>query len=268
MHWRILMVVALFTACLASPALATPINIDWETTDTNTPSFTWQGQTFTMQTGTVGTDANHRIVGDSNGQVDFFLEEPGKVSYKTTLPNISQNPTGHSLGFIYGSDLSQATPSFSNLQGYYQNASSSPNVVSQLLVGSDAFNNNSPFAGTILTDAAGSNTQGFLNNTPYGNEGLFEMDVFDDGNVETTVTMNGVNGSADVDDDLTPSNSISPFRFPSLILQVESFQGATSFSNQFGTTGQKFSYTSLSVPEPASAALLAFGSLALLRRRR
>ena len=254
----------------SSCAMAAAINIDSPGGDTGASSFMWQGLDFTLEDQPEGAvNAPHRVNGDSDSEVSFFLEEPGKVSYRAKLPEFPDNPTSYTLGFKYGEDLTDSTPEFSDLTGFYRRIDSGTEIVQQLLAGSAAGNPGSVFYGTTGRTASGGSmtNQNFLNNLGFGVTGLFEMLVDPDGTAKTSVTEDGVAGSADFTVDLTPGNSPVPFIFDELLLQVESFQGDTSFNDQFGATGQQFTFTSSSVtevPVPATWLLLAGGLIGLV----
>jgi hypothetical protein len=256
----------------ASPLVAAPISIDWEVGDGKT-SFNWQGRTWTLQTST--TNADHRVTGDSDGQVDFFMEESSssgaKVSYSTDLAPSDVLPTEYSLGYIYGSDLASSTPSFSWLEGFLQGPGSSDPSKDQLLVGSDEDNSDSPFAGAIMRDYEGTENSEYLVNTPFGNEGLFTVRSHLDGKATSDVSMTGHPNDVHLTMDLTPTGTPDPYNFDTLLLQMGSYQDSTSFGSQFGATGQQFSFTELSietVPEPGMTFLLGLCGLAFLARRR
>ena len=263
---------------------AAPINFSSPAGDPSTPgfsapSFTWQGLNFTLgeQPGGAVVNAPHSVNGDSNSEISIFLEEPGKVSYRAVLPDFGNSAVNYSLGFRYGDDLSQSTPSFSDLTGFYRTKDSGTEIVQQLLAGSDAGNPDSVFYGSTGRTAAGGpmGNQAFLTNLGFGVNGRFEMTVMPDGTATSSVTAGGTTG-ANFSVDLTPGGTPSPFVFNELLLQVESFQDDTSFASQFGSTGQKFVFTSASVqqvPTPSSILLVATGLAgvlagALLRRRR
>jgi len=236
----------------AAPSAEAAISIDSPGGDTSASSFTWQGLNFTLdnQPGSA-VNAPHRVEGTSSGAIDFFLEEPGKVSYRAELPTFEDNPTAYSLGFRYGEDLSASTPAFSNMTGFYRRIDDGTEIVQQMLAGSDAGNSDSVFYGTTGRTAAGGSmsNQKFLTNLGFGVDGLLEMVVSPDGTAETSVFADGVAGSADFSVDLTPDGVPSTFTFAELILQAESFQDDTSFADQFGETGQKFTFTSADVSE-------------------
>lgn len=261
-------------ALASSLAVAAPINIDSPGGDTGASSFTWQGLEFTLdnQPG-AAVNAPHRIEGNSQDEVNFFLEEPGKVSYRAELPMFPGSSTRYSLGFRYGEDVTEATPAFSDLTGFYRRISSGTEIVQQLLAGSDENNDDSVFYGTTGRTAVGGSmaNQNFLTNLGFGVDGLFEMRVAPDGTAQTSVTANGVNDSADFEVDLTPGGQPEPFTFNELLLQVESFQDENSFENQFGEAGQKFTFTSANVsqvPVPATWLLLFAGLIGLTIFRR
>jgi hypothetical protein len=221
------------------------------------------------------TNVDHRVSGDTEGQVDFFMEASGtsgvKISYKTDLAPSDTLPTAYSLGYIYGADLTAATPAFSFLEGYLQGPGSGSDSKNQLLVGSDQGNANSPFAGVITRDYEGNESSNWLNNTPYGNEGLFEVLSRLDGNATNHVSMNGHPNSLDFTTDLTPSGTPDPYNFNALLLQMGSYQDSGSFTTQFGDDGQQFTYTDLSIqtmPEPGMALLFGLCGLVFLVRRR
>jgi hypothetical protein len=157
--------------------------------------------------------------------------------------------------------LSASTPAFSDLTGFFRRLDGGPEIVQQLLAGSDEANPNSPFYGTTGRTAAGGSmgNQAFVNNVGFGVDGTFTMTVNPDGTADTSVTAAGTPGSADFSVDLTPGGSPDPFFFDELLLQVESFQDATPFATQFGATGQQFTFTNLEVPEPATLALVGAG---------
>lgn len=270
---------AVSLALVAPYSLGAEINIDSPGGDTGASSFTWQGLTFVLddQPGSA-ENAPHRVAGDSDGEVSLFLEQPGKVSYRAVLPDFTDAPSRYTLGFRYGEDLEQSTPEFSNLTGFYRRLyepeeGDTVEIVQQLLAGSDQGNDNSVFYGTTGRTAAGGSmgNQNFLNELGFGVDGLFEMLVDPDGTASTTVTADGVAGSADFTVNLTPGDEVDPFAFNELLLQVESFQGADSFAQQFGETGQQFTFTSASVstvPLPATLALFAGGLLGLMAMMR
>jgi hypothetical protein len=95
----VLTTTAITTAALAGTAAAGPIAIDSPGGDTGASSFFWQGLTFTLddQPG-AAVNAPHRVEGSSNGEISFFLEEPGKVSYRAVLPKRT-TVTDYELGF-------------------------------------------------------------------------------------------------------------------------------------------------------------------------
>ena len=265
------------TTLCSSVAMAagTAINIDSPGGDTGASSFDWRGLTFVLdnQPGPA-VNAEHRVVGDSNGDVSIFLEQPGKVSYRAVLDPSMTKPTEYNLGFRYGEDLSASTPAFSNMTGFFRRLEGGTEIVQQLLAGSDAGNPNSVFYGTTGRTAAGGSmmNQQFLNNVMFGADGNLNMLVDTDGTAETSVTAAGEPGSADFNIDLTPGGTPDPFFFNELILQVESFQGDVSFGDQFGETGQKFTFTNFNartipLPHPAAIAGVGLGVVALRRRR-
>jgi hypothetical protein len=240
-------------------------------------SFVWQGLTFTLNDQPSGAPTSaHRVSGTSTGEIDFFLEEPGTVSYRATISPSTTLPTDFSLGFRYGEDLTASTPSFSNLNTLFRRIDSGNEITQQLLAGSDISNPNSVFYGSTgraANETGGLNNQAFLNNVPLGTDGLFEMRVFPStGDAATSVTAAGVMGSADFTRDMNAAGlSPDPFTFNEIILQVQSFQDSTSFGQQFGQTGQKFTYTNLdivTVPTPGAAGLLGIAGIAATRRRR
>jgi hypothetical protein len=264
---------------LASPALAQPINITSPggAGVNGTQSFVWQGLTFTLNDQPSGAPTSaHRVSGTSTGELDFFLEEPGTVSYRAAITPSTSLPTDFSLGFRYGEDLSASTPSFSNLNTLFRRLDSGNEITQQLLAGSDASNPDSVFYGSTGRSAGetgGLNNQAFLTNVGFGVDGRFDMRVFPStGDAETSVTATGVAGSADFTRDMTPGmTGPNPFTFGEIILQVQSFQDATSFASQFGSTGQQFTYTDLSIvtiPAPGAAAMIGLAGLAGVRRRR
>lgn len=252
---------AITTAALAGTTAAGPIAVDSPGGDTGASSFFWQGLTFTLDDQPASAvNAPHRVEGSSNGELSFFLEQPGKVSYRAVLP-ARPTETIYELGFRYGEDLTSSTPAFSNLTGFFRRLDGGPEIVQQLLAGSDANNANAPFYGTTGRTAAGGgmDNQAFVNNVDLGADGTFTMTVNPDGTADTSVTAAGTPGSADFSVDLTPGGSPVPFIFDELLLQVESFQDAGSFEMQFGDPGQQFTFTNLEVTEPATLALLGAG---------
>jgi hypothetical protein len=256
-------------SALPDRAAGGTITIDSPGGDTGASSFTWQGLEFTLsdQPGPA-VNAPHRVEGDSNGEVSFFLEQPGKVSYRAILSPSTSLPTRYSLGFRYGEDLSGPTPSFSDLTGFFRRLDSGTEIIQQLLAGSDAGNPDSVFYGSTGRTAAGGSmaNQAFLTNLGFGVDGTFNMLVDPDGTATSSVTAGGATG-ANFSVDLTPGGSPDPFFFDELLLQVESFQDSASFEDQFGETGQKFTFTSFqsqTVPEPASLVMFGFTGIGLM----
>jgi len=66
------------------------------------------------------------------------------------------------------------------------------------------------------------------------------------GLVNTKTTVEG-KGSVTNNVDLDPNNQIDDFSLDQLLLQGETFQGDSSFQNQFGANGQVFAYDELKV---------------------
>ncbi|SDG17059.1 hypothetical protein SAMN05216241_10692 [Limimonas halophila] len=224
----------------------------------NAPSFEWEGQTFTLDSQpSERVTAAHRVERTPNGEIEIHLEEgastdvgaSAKASYRTDLPDF----TRASLGFEYGGDLAESTPTFSNMQGFFRRDpatrdADSPEeaVKAQLLVGSDAGNPNSPFAGSLLRDRNGQETGDFVDNADFPTSGRFNLVTQEDGRVNTGVTVPG-SGAATENRDLDPADEIDDFELEQLLLQVETFQDDASFQNQFGDDGQQFTYTDLKI---------------------
>jgi hypothetical protein len=263
------------TVALAGTAAAGPIAIDSPGGDTGASAFFWQGLTFTLDDQPGGAvNAPHRVQGDSDGEISFFLEQPGKVSHRAVLPKRT-TVTNYELGFRYGENLTGSTPAFSDLTGVFRRLDGGTEIVQQLLAGSDADNPNSPFYGTTGRTATGGGmgNQAFVNNVGSGADGTFTMTVNPDGTADTAVTAAGRPGSADFSVDLTPQGlGPDPFFFDELLLRVESFQDPTAFDAQFGASGQRFTFTNYAgpVPEPATLVLLGAGvaGIAGVARRR
>jgi len=266
---RALMTGVFLAYCAISPVTAEPISISSQSTGdpgANPPSFTWQGLDFTLQNQPGPKEsAAHRVSGQSDGDLNITLEEgkstatgsSAKVTYGTSLPEASH----FKLGF---EQLDNEADDFANLQGFFRDfAGSDNNTVVQLLVGTDSGNLNSPFAGLNTRSQSESSFQGnkFVNNTPDGAPGGFELDTNSDGTTSGTVRIDG--RSANVTRDLSPSSN---FAFDELLLQVETFQPDSEFQSTFAN-GQTFTYTSATVPVPRSLTLLAvaLGSLAGIR---
>ena len=268
MRLHLIVAVGLMTGFIGSAA-ASGISIDSPGGDTGASNFTWQGLDFTLddQPGPA-VNAPHRVAGDSNGEISFFLETPGKVSYRAALPGFANSAVNYALGFRYGDDLTASTPSFSDMTGLYRTIDNGTEIVQQLLAGSDANNLDSVFYGSTGRTAAGGSmaNQAFLTSLGFGVDGVFEMTVAPDGTATSSVTAGGTTG-ANASVDLTPGGQPSPFGFNELILQVESFQDATSFGQQFGSTGQEFVFTSASVtsvPVPSTIVFIIVGLAGLV----
>jgi hypothetical protein len=252
---------------VSGPALAGSqlVNYSGGAVGSGAPSFSWQGFDFTLNSQPSGsTTAAHRVVQQSDGSIDIFLEEStsgqNKVTYKTDLPDVGGRPALNTVDFQYGDDLSSSTPSYSFAQPFYRTFDG--NGISTAVApqsGSDQGNANSPFTGVQgrAADYPGSGGFGqsdYVNNHQLGAEASFSMLTQPNGEVDASVSV--PSGTAGLDFDLTPGGSVEPFQFNELLLQAGSFQDSTSFQNQFGDTGQKFSFLSVSskaVPLPTSA---------------
>jgi hypothetical protein len=263
----------LSVAVFASMGSAHAISVDWSSGDPTAsnpgPSFIWQGLEFTLN-GEPGPSetADHRVTGDSTGQIDFFLKEPGLATYKADLPDFGSAGAINSLSWIYGEDLNSPTSSFSFVQGLFRKLEptkigSEREITLGALAGSSPQDSSaSPFNGV---NGRASNEGGGLTNIAFNDAGDYGAEA----TLDFTSASNGqVNGTVSVDNTTQPDQSVSfsknfeptgdirPFQFDELLLQVGSFQSTNDFNNQFGRTGQKFSFTGAStkaVPLPTSA---------------
>ena len=146
-----------------------------------TPSFTWQGFVFELDgQPSGGTSAAHRVAGDSTGELSFFLEEPGKVTYKTTGLATSAPRQDIRIGTRYGEDLSAPTSAFSYVQPFLRTLQPDPDksIAVSLLSGSDANNPDSPFTGIQARDAdrgaGGFGSNAFIPEVAFGGESLYQ----------------------------------------------------------------------------------------------
>jgi hypothetical protein len=250
------------TLAVAAPAVAAPFSFDvGNGVPGNVPQFTWQGLTFELQNQPAGrTSADHRVSGDSEGNLNITLEEgqsgatgsSAKVTYGARVTGKSH----FKLGF---EQLDAETDNFANLQGFFRNNTGTNNTVVQLLVGTDSTNPGSPFAG-VQTRAEGESSfqvSDFVDNTPLGASGTFELDTEPDGTTSGTVRIDG--STASVTRDLSTLNN---FEINDFLLQVETFQPDSEFQTDF-PDGQTFTFTSATVPGPASIGLVAAGLVIL-----
>jgi len=283
---RLTRVLFVFTAAaplaLSGGSVATAQLVDYDggPVGSNAPSFNWEGFEFTLNSQPTQDQATaaHRVVEQSDGSIDIFLEESfqgddndnlpsrRKVTYKTNLPDADGKPVRNQVDFQYGEDLSEATPSFSFAQPFYRTSDGNPpSTAVAPLSGSAEGNENADgdpapvFTGISGRAANFSGSGGFDQNTFIDNHDLGDVASFSmltqpdgqlDADIEVASMMKGL------DFDLTPNGEVSPFQFNELLLQAGSFQSDSSFQGQFGDTGQKFSFLSASstvVPLPGSA---------------
>ncbi len=119
---------------------AAPISIDFSGGDPPPgESFTWQGLEFSLDPQPGGSvNPAHRVVGDSEGAIDIFLEEPGKVTYKAQLAEPTKSLQRVDIDWVYGAGLDDSTPAFSFIQPFLRTFDGSgPSTAVEGLGGSD-----------------------------------------------------------------------------------------------------------------------------------
>ena len=224
------------------------------------PSFTLDGIRFTLDAQPGGqATPEHEVVRTAEGGVEIRLQEGAadptfatnaKVTYAADLPETTKRV---GLDYSYGEDLDRPTPSFSNQQAFFRRDpdardpdSSAGAVKSQFLIGSDAANPNSAFAGNIARQFNDGTTDAFVNNAGYPTSGQLNLVQHDDGRVQTTTVAEGA-GAVTNNVDLDPEDAIDDFALDQLLLQAETFQDDASFQAQFGDAGQAFGFADLQV---------------------